>query len=287
MITRLLTWKELAILGGLAAALLVGSVTAYVLRPGAASPETETAAMETRVEETAPPTREPGPPQAASVPVGDAAPEIPDAKEPDASQEPVPVAAPPGEIVVEVKGAVMQPGVYRLKAGARVEDILVLAGGPTPDADLTDINRAARLIDSAPLWVPQHSRVEMKAGVLSNMPAAMAADLNPPEYTVSGWRRTSAAVAPTAPAALPGGVGASLPVSPLQVSASGGLVDLNTATREQLETLPRIGEVTAGKIIAYREQTPFSSVEELGNIPGIGEKTLDALRPLVTVGPGS
>ena len=61
-------------------------------------------------------------------------------------------------------------------------------------------------------------------------------------------------------------------------------VDLNTADLEALDTLPGVGPVTAQAILDYREENgPFSSVEELENVYGIGEKTLENLRDLVTV----
>ena len=65
---------------------------------------------------------------------------------------------------------------------------------------------------------------------------------------------------------------------------TGALVDLNTADAAGLETLPRIGPETARKIIEYREASgPFTAVEQLLEVPGIGQKTLDGLRELVRV----
>ncbi|KTR96700.1 competence protein ComEA [Microbacterium testaceum] len=67
-------------------------------------------------------------------------------------------------------------------------------------------------------------------------------------------------------------------------TAAGGLVDLNTATREQLDTLPRVGPAIADRIIAWRKENGrFTSVDDLGSVPGIGEKMLDGLRDLVRV----
>ena len=64
-------------------------------------------------------------------------------------------------------------------------------------------------------------------------------------------------------------------------------LDLNTATKEELMALPGVGEVLAERILAYRvEHGPFTCVEELGNVSGIGEKKLEALLPEVTVGEG-
>ena len=60
-------------------------------------------------------------------------------------------------------------------------------------------------------------------------------------------------------------------------------LDLNTATVEQLDTLPGVGEVTAGRIVAYRSAHPFTTVDELLEVPGIGQRRFDQLKDLVTV----
>jgi competence protein ComEA len=76
------------------------------------------------------------------------------------------------------------------------------------------------------------------------------------------------------------------PLSPGATSAPGapaGLLDLNTATVEQLDTLPGVGEVTAGRIVAYRSAHPFTTVDELLEVPGIGQRRFDQLKDLVTV----
>lgn len=159
-------------------------------------------------------------------------------------------ASSPG-IVVHVAGAVRRPGVYRLRDGARVSDGVRRAGGGTRHADLDAINLAAKAHDGTQILVPRKA---------SGAAAAAAAP---------------AAGATTAGAAGAGGAGA--PAAP-------AIVDLNTATAEQLDTLDGVGPATAAKILQYRAQHgPFRSVDDLEQIPGIGPKKLAAIRPGVRV----
>jgi competence protein ComEA len=148
-------------------------------------------------------------------------------------------AADGGRVTIDVAGAVKHPGVYRLTSSQRVEDALKRAGGPTHRADLSQINRAAKLQDGRQILVPAR-------------PSRSA---------------------PTAAT-----TGASTPAAPSQP------LNLNTATLEQLDTLDGVGPTTAQKILDYRtEHGGFGSVDELDQIPGIGEKRLAALRESVQV----
>lgn len=182
-----------------------------------------------------------------------------------------PIPPAPAVVTVAVQGAVDAPGIFTLSADSRVQHGIEAAGGTTPDADLGDINLAARLVDGSTLTIPALP-VAGRAGdrvVLRRTPEA--AQLNPPEYTRSGWR----------PAVLP-------PAEPTALAAAADTeddarLDLNRASKEALETLPGIGPAFAEKIIATRERAPFQSVEDLTRVPGIASKRLEKLRPLVRV----
>jgi competence protein ComEA len=150
------------------------------------------------------------------------------------------------ELVVHVAGAVVSPGVQRLPPGSRVIDAVEAAGGAQPDADLPRVNLAAPLVDGQQVYIPRPGE-------------------QPPEVT--------GVAAGGAPGAT-GAVG----------SAAGGLVNLNSATAEQLDTLPGVGPTTAAAIIAHRDQHgPFTAVDQLIDVRGIGEAKLAQLRDLVTI----
>jgi competence protein ComEA len=160
------------------------------------------------------------------------------------------LVAGPG-LVVDVAGAVLHPGVYHLPAGSRVADAITAAGGfgPRVDAPAAQaLNLAAPLTDGLQVRVPSRD--------------------DPP-----GGAASPGATGGTAPGGTAAGAG-----------AGAGPVDLNTATSAQLDTLPGIGPVTAAKIIASREERPFSAVDDLQTRKLVGASTFAKLAGLVTVG---
>ena len=137
------------------------------------------------------------------------------------------------------------PGNYTLPSDARVADALQAAGGFAEGANVNAVNQAERVRDEAQIYVP--TSAEASAG-------------EPPAGVSGGV----------------GDLGGTKGGSVIDVGAA--LVNLNTATQEQLESLPSIGEVKAKAIIDGR---PYASVEDLDRIPGIGPAILDKLRNLV------
>ncbi|WUE01293.1 ComEA family DNA-binding protein [Streptomyces anulatus] len=154
-----------------------------------------------------------------------------------------------GQIVVDVSGKVRRPGVRRLPAGSRVADALDAAGGVRAGTDMTGLNRARLLMDGEQVVV----------GL-------------PPGPPVSGAAGGGSA-GTNGRGGVPGGSGGSGPSAPLS---------LNTATAEQLETLPGVGPVLAQHMLDYRaENNGFRSVDELRQVNGIGDRRFAELQPLV------
>jgi competence protein ComEA len=155
---------------------------------------------------------------------------------PGAAQAASASPSPAVTLIVDVAGAVRQPGVYEFAEGDRVIDAIERAGGPKPKADLSLLNLAAALTDGTQILVPT-------AG-------------------------------PPGAAPVPGDTPGS----------AAGLIDINTASATELETLSGIGEVLAATIVEYRDQNgPFASVDDLEDVSGIGPATLEEIRDQVTV----
>jgi competence protein ComEA len=164
---------------------------------------------------------------------------------------PTPAADAP--VVVSVVGLVGEPGLVTLDPGARVADALAAAGGPLDGADLLDLNMARRLADG--------EQIVVGIAPVPGEPVTMGSSISP------------------GPGAPPGA-----PPTPGDAAMPEGSVDLNSATEEQLDALPGIGPVTAAAIVAWRDANGrFSSVDQLGDVDGIGPARLDKLRNRVHV----
>lgn len=161
--------------------------------------------------------------------------------------QPAPTQAP---IAVHVIGAVPRPGLYEFSEGARVQDAVDAAGGLLASANPNALNLAALLEDGQQLDIP-YSDGEAPADPSTN-------SFELPESTGE----------PTD--------GESL--------SDEELVDINTASLEELDSLPGIGPTTAQKIIDYREENgPFAVIEDIQNVSGIGPATFENIKDLITV----
>lgn len=164
----------------------------------------------------------------------------------------------PTAVVVDVAGAVARPGVLRLDTEARVVDAIRAAGGATKDADVSALNRAAKLVDGTQLYVPHREPKRNIAPVIESYAGGAPAPDTP--YLAK----------PAAPKAAS---------SSAPRSTATGPVNLNTATAAQLDTLPGVGPATAQKILEYRHaHGGFGSVDELMAVKGIGPKKLAQIR---------
>ncbi len=175
-----------------------------------------------------------------------------------ASASPTTDSAAGGTIVVDVQGAVLEPGVRQLPAGSRVAEAIAASGGYASDADLetaaASMNLAQALADGEQVRVPrigESSHVAGGAGGAVPSAASVASD---------------------------GGGGGAVGGS------SGALVNLNTATPEELEALPGIGPVTVQKIVAARQEQPFASLDDAVQRGVIHRGQLEDIQGVATAG---
>jgi competence protein ComEA len=166
----------------------------------------------------------------------------------------VPSATPTShQIVVDVEGKVVHPGVHTVAAGARIQDVIAAAGGALPGVDLTGLDLAERVGDGEQIRVGLPGEAAAQGGGVVGAPGSSSAGT--PAGTAAGAATGS--------------------VDP---------VDLNQATAAELDALPGIGPTLAARIIAWRTaHGDFTSVQDLGHVPGLGGKKLASLAPLVRV----
>ncbi len=170
---------------------------------------------------------------------------------------------------VHVAGAVNNPGVYTLPAQGRTVDAIAAASGAAADADLDRVNLAGTLSDGVQIYVPHRGETAAPAQIQPNGGTANAGQGNAANGASQGGTQPQPARTLT-------------PAGSAQKGSTP--VNINTATAEELQTLPRIGPAMAQRIIAWREaHGGFRSVDELDAVPGIGPSMLENLRPLVTV----
>lgn len=157
------------------------------------------------------------------------------------------VSASKDKIVVEIKGEVKNPDVYIMGSDAIVKDLILEAGGITEKGDLSKVNQAMTLKKGDCITIPGKS----EDTALS--PGAQGTPSN------NGASSQSA-------------------------KTPSGKLDVNRASKEELKTVPGIGDVTAGKIIDYREKNgPFGSLEDLKKVGRIGDTTLKKFQDYLEV----
>lgn len=178
-----------------------------------------------------------------------------------------------GTVRVHVAGAVNNPGVYTLPAQGRAVDAIAAASGAAADADLDRVNLAGALSDGVQIYVPHRGETAAPAQIQPNGGTANAGQGNAANGAAQNGAAQNNAPQPART------------LTPAGSAQKGSTpVNINTATAEELQTLPRIGPAMAQRIIAWREaHGGFRSVDELDAVPGIGPSMLENLRPLVTV----
>lgn len=148
------------------------------------------------------------------------------------------------EIIIHVTGAVKNQGIVRLQEGARISDVIDIAGGITNEADLSKINLAYEVEDGQKIYVPKVKDETDIESITEEAGENVLEDNN----------------------------------------SNSSKVNINTASQTELETLSGVGSSTALKIINYREENgEFEKVEDIKNVPGIGDAKFESLKESICV----
>lgn len=148
------------------------------------------------------------------------------------------------EIMVHISGQVYSPGLVELVRGDRVKDAVKMAGGLKKEADLDRINLAKKVEDEEKIYIPKIGE-DIESELLDEINLALSS-----QGTNKG---------------------------------SQDKININLASESELDTLPGVGKVIAGRIIDYRSSSPFRTIEELKNVSGIGDKIYEGLKELIIV----
>lgn len=149
-------------------------------------------------------------------------------------------------IAVYLCGEVCNPGVYVLQAGSRLYQAVEEAGGLTANAQAEAVNLARILLDSEQIYIPN-----------------IAESIDQIE------KETQNVISPAAV---------------VSSASSDNLLNINQASESELMQLPGIGQVKAAAIVTYRNSNgPFSSIEEIKNVPGIKEAAFEKIKGMITV----
>lgn len=149
---------------------------------------------------------------------------------------------------IDIEGAVIKPGIYEMANDSRIQDVLITAGGLAPKANRTyisqTINLAQKVYDGLKIYIPEEGDTSNVSNSVTQL--------------------------------------SSLPAGKAGNTINGNVINLNTATEAQLDTLPGVGTVTAGKIVAGR---PYQTISQLVEKHIVGQSEYAKIKDLVTIGP--
>lgn len=167
------------------------------------------------------------------------------------------------KVKVDIKGAVSKPGVYEVSIDARVNDVIKLAGGLKKTANTNYINLSAKVFDEMVIWI--YTSEEIKELKLEQSSVKyMISECNCPVVDNTACLNNDS--------------------NANEIDVNDKIININTATLEQLTTLEGIGESKAKNIIDYREKNgKFNSIEDIMNVSGIGESAYNKIKDYIKV----
>ncbi len=159
-------------------------------------------------------------------------------------------------IFIDIKGEVVNPGVYEIQLGDRVIDAVQMAGGFTNEATTDNVNLSKKLKDETVIIIPSYLKDYENVTIKNDYEIDSNDDIVQTEENENYEK----------------------------IESSSSLVNINTASVVELMSLDGIGETKAKAIIEYRDTSGgFKSIEDIKNVSGIGESTYENIKNNITV----
>lgn len=164
---------------------------------------------------------------------------------------------------VDIKGAIKNPGVYTVDSNSKVNDVINLAGGLNKDADTSLINLAKKVTDEMVIIIYTKEQVK-NSNIVNNVIKVVEKECICPNIKNDSCLNNEIE-------------------DTITNKDNNKLININTATKEELETISGLGESKANNIIKYREEHgKFNSIEEIKNVSGIGETLYEKIKIYIT-----
>lgn len=167
------------------------------------------------------------------------------------------------KVYVDIKGSVKKPGVYQVPADSIVWDAINLSGGFTKNAYTKNINLSRKVKDEMVIYVFSKSEMTNVNTTVKTDTTCTTTVINYDNCITTDTEKNT--------------------TEANQTETSTSLVNINTASKEELMTVTGIGASKADSIIAYRIKTPFSKIEDIMNVSGIGESLFEKIKKYITV----
>lgn len=149
-------------------------------------------------------------------------------------------------IIIHVAGAVQQEGILKIKQGSRIADVIEAAGGLKEDASIKNVNLAYEVEDGQKIYIPTNEEEDEQMKIVISGQNGQIVE--------NGSKETAK------------------------------IVNINTASEEELQDIPGVGESTAAKIIAYRKENgKFKNIEEIKSVSGIGESKYNQMKDYIKI----
>lgn len=160
-------------------------------------------------------------------------------------------------IYVDIKGSVKKPGVYKVSSESIVNDVITLAGGFTKNAYTKNINLSKKVKDEMVIYIFSKNEMTTKETKSIKNDTIVTTEVINYDNCIKN--------------------------EPAEEDTNSSLVNINTASKEELMSISGIGSSKADLIITYRQNTPFTKIEDIMNVSGIGENLFEKIKKYITV----